>query len=79
MANLLYAENNGDYFIFDADYSRHTYWCGEYDPATGMNMGNVQPKGGLNDYMGNDSNVRACPTFAATMKTAKEVMGQLML
>ena len=68
MANLLYAENNGDYFIFDEDSSRKTYWCGEYDDG----VGNVQPKGGLNDYIGNDSNVRACPTFAAMMKTKKE-------
>ena len=58
MANLLYAESNKDYFIFQCDYTRNEYWCGDFSSG----FGNVSTKGGLNDYMGNDSNIRGCPS-----------------
>ena len=61
-ANLLYAESSDDYFIFDADWERKIYWCGKFNPS---GYGDVKAEGGLNDYMGNDENVRSCPTFVS--------------
>ena len=63
MANLLYAESNHDYFIFDADWGeRKTYWCGRFSSSS---YGDVEAVGGLNDYMGNDENIRSCPSFVS--------------
>ena len=59
VANLLYAESNADYFIFDCDPVRKIYWCGKYVGA----WGDITNAGGLNDYMSNDENVRACPSM----------------
>ncbi|MBE6357887.1 MAG: prepilin-type N-terminal cleavage/methylation domain-containing protein [Lentisphaerae bacterium] len=63
MANLLYAESNNDFFIYDADWGpRKTYWCGKFNPSS---YGDVKAEGGLNDYMGNDENIRSCPSFVS--------------
>ena len=63
VANLLYAESNDDYFIFDADWGeRKIYWCGKFS-ASGY--GDVEAVGGLNEYMGNDENIRSCPSFVS--------------
>ncbi len=62
-ANLLYAENNDDYFIFDADSGpRKTYWCGKFNPS---GYGDVRAEGGLNDYLGEDENIRSCPSLVS--------------
>ncbi|MBQ9089251.1 MAG: prepilin-type N-terminal cleavage/methylation domain-containing protein [Lentisphaeria bacterium] len=60
-ANMLYADANRDYFVYSAIWSTYPYkyWCGE--PESGW--GNVKPRGGLNDYLGNSGNVRNCPTM----------------
>jgi prepilin-type processing-associated H-X9-DG protein len=59
-ANLLYADANSDYFIFDADWGeRKVYWCGKFSASS---YGDVKAEGGLNDYLGNEENIRSCPT-----------------
>ena len=72
VANLLYSESNADYFIFDTDYGRNLYWCGKFSPST---FGNVKPEGGLNDYMGNDENVRGCPSVMADKESGNNGTG----
>lgn len=62
VANLLYAESNADYFIFDADWGRKIYWCGKF---TGS-YGDVTGEGGLNDFLGQDEKIRNCPTIMAS-------------
>ena len=60
-ANMLYADANRGYFIYSAIWSTspYKYWCGEAESG----WGNVRPRGGLNDYLGNSENVRSCPTM----------------
>lgn len=56
--NLLYADGNDGYFIFSADNERKLYWSGRF----GADYGEVEPEGGLNDYLGRDKNIRVCPS-----------------
>ena len=60
-ANMLYADANKDYFIYSSIWSQmpYQYWCGEAQSG----YGNVKPRGGLNDYLGNSEGVRSCPTM----------------
>ena len=60
-ANMLYADANKDYFVYSAIWSTYPYkyWCGEAESG----YGNVKPRGGLNDYLGNSEGVRTCPTM----------------
>jgi prepilin-type processing-associated H-X9-DG protein len=62
LANELYCSGNGDHFIYSAvwesDWSSGDYWCGNAsDGISGVNL-----SGGLNEYLGNNSQVRACPS-----------------
>ncbi|MBO5822354.1 MAG: prepilin-type N-terminal cleavage/methylation domain-containing protein [Lentisphaeria bacterium] len=61
-ANMLYADANKEYFVYSAVWSKYPYcyWSGEAESG----YGNVKPRGGLNDYLGNSEGVRSCPTMA---------------
>ena len=60
-ANMLYADANKDYFVYSSIWSEYPYryWSGVAESG----YGNVKPRGGLNDYLGNSEGVRTCPTM----------------
>ena len=60
-ANLLYADNNDEFFIYSALWSRspYEYWCGK----AGSGYGNVKPEGGLSAYFGKNEGVRQCDSL----------------
>ena len=58
MANLLYAESNGDYFIYTA-WGNGNFWCGRAESG----WGDVKSDGGLNPYLGETVAIRSCASF----------------
>ena len=58
LANHLYADGNGDYFIYGElwDASPNQFWCGE--PNDGVS--GIDSRGGLNNYLGNSKKVAYC-------------------
>ena len=56
MANMMYADDNREYFIFSANWNNNELWCGK--AASGV--GGVTRTGGLTNYMGKSDGVRAC-------------------
>lgn len=60
-ANLLYAEDNADYFIYSSLWScsPYKYWCGT---AT-SGYGGVKPEGGLTMYLDTNEGIRRCDSL----------------
>ena len=56
MANMMYANDNLEYFIFSANWNNNELWCGK--AASGV--GGVTRTGGLTPYLGKSDGVRAC-------------------
>ena len=55
-ANQLYADSNGEFYVFSENWSTNQYWCGK---AT-SGVGKIKTEGGIADYMGKSEGVRAC-------------------
>ena len=56
IANTLYSDFNDGFFIYGANWATNEFWCGK-----GTNgFSKIQPVGGLNKYMGNNSKLRRC-------------------
>ena len=71
MANLLYAENNDDYFIYTAWGYDGNYWCGKAESG----WGDVKNKGGLNPYLGETEQIRSCASFDLLEKSSNANYG----
>ncbi|MBO5688461.1 MAG: prepilin-type N-terminal cleavage/methylation domain-containing protein [Lentisphaeria bacterium] len=56
LANAMYADANGEYFIFSANWSTSELWCGKAESG----VGRVKRSGGLSGYLGQSEGVRAC-------------------
>ena len=65
MADLLYVDDNANYFIYSADWITNEFWCGKPQNS----IGDIKPEGGLNDYLSNSTSIRACPSIEFTDKS----------
>ena len=70
MANLLYAESNGDYFIYTA-WGNVNFWCGRAESG----WGDVKSDGGLNPYLGETVAIRSCASFDLLEKSSSANYG----
>ncbi len=66
IANELYADGNREYFIYSADWNRGEFWCGRSTSG----VGEIEPEGGLNEYLGGSSKVRECASIDYPDKTS---------
>ena len=55
-ANMMYADDNREYFIFSANWATNELWCGKASSG----VGEVKRTGGLTHYMGKSEGVRSC-------------------